>query len=126
MATTDKRLVEVCRQSEAIAVPEDDELARVYFQSPRVSFATAVLPPGGSSPVDPGHPDAHEVVLCAAGSVVLEIGQPVEQTITLEAGDAALIHDDVPHRVSNPGSSAAQLVWSAAPSWGRAVLPDGD
>ena len=126
MTTTDKTLVEVCRHSQAIVVPEEDELARVYFQSPRVSFATAVLPPGGSSPVDPGHPDAHEVVLCAVGSVLLEIGHPVEQTITLDAGDAALIHDDVPHRVRNPGSFAAQLVWSAAPSWGRPVPADTD
>jgi mannose-6-phosphate isomerase-like protein (cupin superfamily) len=103
---------------------EDDEVARVYFQSPRISFATAVLPPGGSSPVDPGHPDAHEVLYCAAGTVELHVGDPPRERIRLEAGDAVMIDDGVPHRVANPGDVVAELMWAAAPGWGRAVLPE--
>lgn len=125
-ATEETRVVEVCRGADAVEVPEADELARVYFQSARVSFAVADLPAGGASPVDPGHPQAHEVVFCSRGSIVLEVGDPVQQSITLQAGDAALLHDDVPHRVRNPSTDAAQLVWSAAPGWGRSVLPETD
>jgi mannose-6-phosphate isomerase-like protein (cupin superfamily) len=121
MATTDRTLVDVCRLADALEVPEDDELARVYFQSPRVSFAVADLPAGGASPVDPGHLDAHEVLFCADGSVVLELGHPAEDTIVLVAGDAALIREGVPHRVRNDAAAPARVVWAAAPGWGRPV-----
>jgi mannose-6-phosphate isomerase-like protein (cupin superfamily) len=117
---------ELCRRHDTQDVQEDDELSRVYFQSPRISFAVATLPAGGSTPVDAGHADAHEVLYCAAGSVEVELGDPTRRRrkIRLGRGDALLIHDGVAHRVSNPGASDAELVWAAAPGWGRQVLPD--
>jgi mannose-6-phosphate isomerase-like protein (cupin superfamily) len=111
---------ELCRRSDASAIQEADETSYVYFQSRRLAFAASKLDGGGSSPVDPGHPAAHEVLYCQSGRVRVSLGDQKE-LVELRAGDALLIYDGVPHQVTALGGPA-ELVWCAAPSWGRDVL----
>jgi quercetin dioxygenase-like cupin family protein len=110
--------VDVRRRADAVPIDEGGERAFLYFESDRLAFATAVVPAGATSSRDPGHPGAHEVVLCVAGTIDLDLDDGAAQ-VRLAAGDAALIHDGVPHVVRNPGPETAHLVWSAAPSLGR-------
>jgi mannose-6-phosphate isomerase-like protein (cupin superfamily) len=100
-------------------VVEGGELSQVYFRSGRISFATATVAANESSPVDPGHPEADEIVYCQEGRILLALGDEGAR-IELRAGDAVLIHEGVPHRVTALGEPA-RLVWSAAPSWGREI-----
>jgi quercetin dioxygenase-like cupin family protein len=85
-----------------------------------VSFATATLSDGGSSPLDPGHRAAHEVLYCQSGHVRVVLGNQ-KQPVELDAGDPLLIYDGVPHQVTAL-AGPAELIWCAAPSWGRTVV----
>lgn len=114
---------EVCRRWEARPLMELNERCLIYFMSERINFTTSILPPGGSSPLDPGHPGAHEVAYCVSGEIVVEIGDGDGEFVCLAAGDAVLIHDGVPHTVYNAGPEPAEMIWSAAPSIGRPLVP---
>jgi mannose-6-phosphate isomerase-like protein (cupin superfamily) len=116
------QLVDVRRREQAVAIVEGGERASVYFESTRLAFATAVLPAGESSSRDPGHPGAHEVVYCVEGTFLLDLADGTSE-VQLAAGDAALIHEGVPHLVHNPGPDTAVMVWCAAPSLGRPAVP---
>lgn len=107
------------RRVDAVPVVEGGETAFVYFVSERIAFSAAVLPPGERSSRDPGHPGAHEVVYCVRGRVELEFDDI--DTVVLDAGDAALIYEGVPHTVFNPGTQPTEMIWSAAPSLGRPI-----
>jgi quercetin dioxygenase-like cupin family protein len=115
-------LVDVRRRAQATSVVEGGEHASVYFESARLAFATAVLPAGATSSRDPGHPGAHEVVYCVEGTFLLDLADGTSE-VQLAAGDAALIHEGVPHLVHNPGPDLAVMVWCAAPSLGRPAVP---
>ena len=58
----------VRRRTESKAMIEGGELTRLYFESPKILFATSTLPPGERSPLDPGHEGAHEVGDLRAGT----------------------------------------------------------
>ncbi len=115
--------VVVCRRADAQAMMEGDELAFFYFQTGKLVLVGSTLPPGGSSPMDPGHAGAHEVVLCTAGRIVIEFGAGSDRSaVHLDAGDAALIDEGVPHRVVNPGPEQAEMTWCTAPDLGRPMV----
>jgi quercetin dioxygenase-like cupin family protein len=117
-------LAELCRRTDAITVLEGDEVAFVYFQSTRLSFAAATLNAGQSTPIDPGHPSAHEILYCHGGHVRVSLGDQM-QAVELQAGDGLLIYDGVPHQVTAL-TGPAELIWCAAPSWGRDVITNHD
>jgi quercetin dioxygenase-like cupin family protein len=119
--TKQAQRVATCGRDEALAVTEGGERAFVYFESERLTFATAEVPAGATSSRDPGHPGAHEVVYCVRGEAVLDLDDGAAE-VRLKAGDAALIYEGVPHTVHNPGTETAELVWSAAPSLGRPIV----
>lgn len=98
---------------------EGDEFALKYFHSERLVFTYSIIPPGGKSPVDPGHEGADEIVYVTAGQIVIEVGGKGD-FIRLGKGDAALIRESVPHTVYNPGPGQAEMTWSTAPGLGRA------
>lgn len=117
---SDKALL--CRELDAKPLMENDELALIYFQSERLTFATSVLPPGTRTNVDPGHPGAHEVAYCVRGEAVIELGQGEAEFVRLMAGDAVLIKEGIAHTAFNPGREQAQIVWAIAPSLGRPLV----
>jgi quercetin dioxygenase-like cupin family protein len=121
--------VEVRRRSDAEPLMEGEEFGLIYFMSGKIVLVATTLPPGGHSLYDPGHPGAPETVYCVRGQIVLELGSGDEREFAhLEAGDAALISEGVPHAVHNPGPEQADMVWCAAPDLGRPVLyqPHGE
>lgn len=117
--------VEVVRKNDAEAIMEGGEFALKYFHSQRLVFAYSSIPPGGKSPLDPGHEGAEEVVYVTKGQIVVEVGGKGE-FISLGEGDAALIEESVPHTVYNPGPGQAEMTWSTAPGLGRANRLEGD
>ncbi len=112
----------LCREAEARVLMENDEMALVYFQSEKITFATSVLPPGTRSNLDPGHAGAHEIAYCIRGEVVIEMGSGEGDFVHLRPGDAVLIKEGVAHTVFNPGAERAEMVWAAAPSLGRPLV----
>jgi uncharacterized cupin superfamily protein len=122
MVESDVRTVELCRRLEATPLMEGGELANVYFMTDKIVFSSSVLSPGQKSSRDPGHEGAHEVVYCMRGEVVVEIGDGRGHFVRLEAGDAALIFEGVPHTAYNPGAEPAEMIWAAAPSLGRPLV----
>lgn len=112
----------LCRELDARVLMENDELALVYFQSDKLTFATSVLPPGCRSNVDPGHEGAHEVAYCVSGEVVIELGSGEGDFVRLGPGDGLLIGEGVAHTVFNPGRDRAEMVWAVAPSLGRPLI----
>lgn len=114
-----------CRGWETKPLMEGDELAMIYFQSERLVVASSKLPPGGRSNRDPGHPGAHEVAYCISGEAVIEIGDREGEFVRLQAGDAVLIYEGVPHTAYNPTDELAELLWCAAPNLGRPLVHDG-
>lgn len=119
---TETRQADVCRRWDAKPLVEGGELALIYFQSDKLVFSASTLQPGQKSIRDPGHPGAHEVVYCFRGEVVIEVGDGEGNFIRLAAGDAALIHDGVPHTGYNLGSEPAEMIWCAAPGLGRPLV----
>jgi oxalate decarboxylase/phosphoglucose isomerase-like protein (cupin superfamily) len=120
IALTEKATL--CREDHAHPLMENEELALIYFQSERLTFATSVLPPGARSNLDPGHPGAHEVAYCVSGELVLELGHGDGHFVRLKAGDAVLIHEGIAHTAFNPGAQPAEVVWAAAPGLGRPLV----
>jgi hypothetical protein len=116
------RQAEVCRRWDAMPLVEGGELALIYFQTDKLVFSATTLLPGQKSIRDPGHQGAHEVVYCCRGEIVVEIGDGQGKFVRLAAGDAALIHDGVPHTTYNMASEVAELTWCAAPSLGRPLV----
>jgi mannose-6-phosphate isomerase-like protein (cupin superfamily) len=114
--------VEVCRRHEAKPLMEGAEFALIYFHTNRIVFSATTLPAGGTSTRDPGHPGADEVVYCVSGQVVIEVGDNQGEFVLLHAGEAALIHEGVPHTASNPGPEQANMIWAAAPHLGRPLV----
>ena len=122
MSTED---LEVRRRGEVSPIVEGAELAWIYFDSGRIVLAASTLAPGARSTRDPGHPGAHEVGYCVSGRFVLEVGGSERRFVEVNAGDAVLIGDGIPHIVHNPGPEQAEMVWAAAPSLGRPIIYDG-
>lgn len=116
---------EVVRRADAEAIMEGDEFALKYFHSQRMVFTYSSIPPSGKSLLDPGHQGAEEIVYVTRGQIVIEVGDKGE-FINLGEGDAALIHDSVPHKVYNPGPGQAEMTWSTAPGLGRADRLSGE
>jgi quercetin dioxygenase-like cupin family protein len=78
-----------------------------------VEMYVAELRPGGSTgPAQYQHGDSEEVLLVLAGQVRLELE---DETYVLSAGDSIEYLSSTPHRLSNPGPEAAEVVWVNSP-----------
>lgn len=75
-------------------------------------YAATVRPGGSTGPGQYRHGDAEEVLLVQRGSVLVELG---EERYELGAGDSIVFASSTPHRVSNPGTVDAELVWVNSP-----------
>jgi len=69
--------------------------------------------PGGSTGDSPyTHADSEELVLVLAGTAELELNG---ETTRLETGDCAHYRSSVPHRMSNPGTERAEVLYIISP-----------
>lgn len=118
-----KNRVEVCRSWETKPLMENDELAMIFdFKSDRLLVSASKIPPGGRSKRDPGHAGSDEVAYCIRGEVVIEVGEGEGDFVQLAAGDAALIHEGVPHTAFNPTDGLTEVLWCVAPQLGRPLV----
>lgn len=116
---------EVRRRADTKIFMDGGEMVMRYFTSDKILFSASTLAPGQASGRDPGHAGAHEIGYCAEGQIVLQFGDGAEREfIQLEAGDAVLIDEGVPHTLFNPGPDQARMTWSIAPSLGRPQFAD--
>lgn len=104
----------VIRESEAEEFMEGDEFCQRYVNTGKITFGTSSLQPGQRGAVDNGHPDSHEVFFCVRGTV--QVHTVDEDYFELQAGDAIVIPEGVPHTLINVGETPALVSWSAAPS----------
>jgi mannose-6-phosphate isomerase-like protein (cupin superfamily) len=105
---------QVIRRVDTRSFMEGPEHCREYFTTDKLTFGTSTLPAGQAGAVDPGHPHAHEVFFIARGLVLVRLGDPGRH-FELEAGDAILIPEGVPHKIINVGDESALIVWACAP-----------
>ena len=105
---------QVVRRIDARSFMEGPEHCREYYTTDKLTFGTSTLPPGQAGAVDPGHPFSHEVFYVAKGLVLVRLGDPGYH-YELEAGDAILIPEGVPHKIVNVGEETALVVWACAP-----------
>jgi quercetin dioxygenase-like cupin family protein len=116
----DNARYELRREADTKVFMDGGEMVLRYFTTDKILFSASTLAPGERSTRDPGHIGAHEIAYCEAGQCVLQFGDGDDREfVRLEAGDAILIHDGVPHVFLNPGPDQARVTWSIAPSLGR-------
>jgi transcriptional regulator with XRE-family HTH domain len=73
----------------------------------------AAFDPGGSTGDEPyTHGDSEELLLVLAGRVHLQLGS---ELLDLSAGDSVNYRSSTPHRVSNPGDEAAEVLFVISP-----------
>jgi transcriptional regulator with XRE-family HTH domain len=78
-----------------------------------LEVVAATFGPGGSTGPEPYvHGDSEELLVVVAGAVELMLG---EETIRLGAGDCARYRSSTPHRLSNAGEEAAEVMYVMSP-----------
>lgn len=92
-------------------------LGRKSFLTPKpfefLEVVAAELEPGGSTGDEPySHGDSEELLHVTRGSVELELDGEV---VTLETGDSAHYRSSTLHRVSNPGTVEAEVLFIVSP-----------
>ena len=107
---------EIVRAAQARSFMEGEELCREYLRERRMWFGTSTLQPGERGDIDPGHESSVEVFYCAQGHVLMHDG---ERDYELQAGDAVIVPESLPHALSNIGDVTAVLVWAGAPGEGQ-------
>ena len=71
------------------------------------------LDPGGSTGAEQyAHGDSEELFVVLRGSVLLELGDELHE---LETGDSIDYRSSTPHRISNAGEDAAEVMWIISP-----------
>ena len=109
------------RERDAEVIMEGAECVHLYFQTDKLLFDVATIPPGQRTPLDPGHQGAHEVAYLIKGHIVFEFPNK-KKFMELYPGDAVLIPEGEPHAVVNVGDETAVMSWSLAPHLGRPPL----
>lgn len=104
----------VINQGDAKTIWEGPELCRYYVQTPKITFGTSTLEVGETGDIDPGHPESQEIFYVVRGKVSLRTPHTEEKYI-LNEGDAILIHETVPHELTNIGNTTAVVSFSLAP-----------
>jgi transcriptional regulator with XRE-family HTH domain len=92
-------------------------LARKYLITPRpleyLEVVIAELAPGGSTGDEPyTHGDSEELFLVFSGRVHLQLADEVHE---LEPGDSIDYRSSIPHRVTNAGTTQAEVMWVISP-----------
>ena len=78
-----------------------------------LEVVAAAFDPGGSTGDEPyTHGDSEELLLVLAGRVHLQLGS---ELLDLETGDSVNYRSSTPHRVSNPGDEAAEVLFVISP-----------
>jgi transcriptional regulator with XRE-family HTH domain len=78
-----------------------------------LEVVTAAFDPGGSTGNEPyTHGDSEELLLVLAGRVHLQLGS---ELLDLSKGDSVNYRSSTPHRVSNPGDEAAEVLFVISP-----------
>jgi transcriptional regulator with XRE-family HTH domain len=78
-----------------------------------LEVVAAAFDPGGSTGDEPyTHGDSEELLLVLAGRVHLQLGS---ELLDLSTGDSANYRSSTPHRVSNPGDEAAEVLFVISP-----------
>ncbi len=113
----DKKAVKVTERDVPILM-EDDECSRIYFWTDKIIFSVCTLLPGQTTPMDPGHKGAHEIVYCIQGEVVFHLPDE-DRYERIQEGDALCLPDGAPHKAINVGEKVAKLSWSLAPHMGQ-------
>ena len=102
----------------ATLIMEDEECSRIYYWTDKIIFSVCTLLPGQKTPMDPGHKDAHEIIYCIAGNVVVSL--PDENRYEeLKQGDALCLPGGAKHQAINVGTEVSKLSWSLAPHIGQ-------
>jgi transcriptional regulator with XRE-family HTH domain len=71
------------------------------------------LDPGGSTGAEQyAHGDSEELFVVLRGTVLLELGDELHE---LETGDSIDYRSSTPHRISNAGEDAAEVMWIISP-----------
>jgi oxalate decarboxylase/phosphoglucose isomerase-like protein (cupin superfamily) len=104
----------IIRQADTTVFMEGDEFCRQYVRTGKITFGTSRLMPGQRGAIDTGHPNSHEVFFVIQGHVLLSTSE--HDYFELQAGDAIVIPEGVPHTLINIGETTALVSWSAAPS----------
>ena len=104
----------VVREADTTVFMEGNELCRRYVSTGKITFGTSLLMPGQRGAVDGGHPDSHEVFFVIRGRVLIHTSG--DDYFELQAGDAIVIPEHLPHTLINVGETSALVSWSAAPS----------
>ncbi len=105
-------------EDEATILIEDDECSRIYFWTDKIIFSVCTLLPGQRTPMDPGHKDAHEIIYCIKGNVVIHLPDE-NRYIGMREGDALCLPSAAPHMAINVGDEIVKLSWSLAPHIGQ-------
>jgi quercetin dioxygenase-like cupin family protein len=78
-----------------------------------LEVVAAEFEPGGSTGAEPyTHGDSEELLLVVRGRVRVQLGHELHE---LGAGDVVHYRSSTPHRVSNPGSELAEVVFMISP-----------
>jgi transcriptional regulator with XRE-family HTH domain len=78
-----------------------------------LEVVAAAFDPGGSTGDEPyTHGDSEELLLVLAGRVHLQLGS---ELLDLSKGDSVNYRSSTPHRVSNPGDEAAEVLFVISP-----------
>lgn len=104
----------VVRAREARAFVDGDEAVELYFTTQKITFAIQSLPPGGKTPMDPGQPGVY-VEFVLEGEAIFEAGDDSGETIWLHEGDAVLVREGLPHKVTNPTAGMSRVILALAP-----------
>jgi|SRR5918996_3577169 transcriptional regulator with XRE-family HTH domain len=93
------------------------ELGRKFMLTPRplehLQVIVGELGPGGSTGDEPyTHGDSEELLVVLEGLVSLQLGSEVFE---LGTGDSIDYRSSVPHRLSNVGDGAAEVMWIISP-----------
>src|SRR6478752_4410064 len=78
-----------------------------------LEVVAASFDPGGSTGDEPyTHGDSEELLLVLAGGIQLQLGS---ELLELSTGDSVNYRSSTPHRVSNPGDEAAEVLFVISP-----------
>ena len=93
------------------------DLGRKALLTPKpfhsLEVVVARFEPGGSTGDEPyTHGDSEELLIVVEGDVHVQLGTDVYE---LGAGDSVHYESSTPHRVSNPGSEAAEVMFVISP-----------
>jgi transcriptional regulator with XRE-family HTH domain len=93
------------------------ELGRKALLTPKpfrsLEVVVACFEPGGSTGDEPyTHGDSEELLVVVEGEVHVQLGADVHE---LAAGDSVHYESSTPHRVSNPGSETAEVMFVISP-----------